>query len=299
MRIGIVIPVGGAAGLDGESVVAAALHAESAGLDLVWLEGDPTPAVAPAAALAAAAFVAARTNVVRLAACAPIGPHPVLIAEQAAVADNASNGRLLLVLNDGQSDAELLEETAEVVLAATGPRPFSHRGRRWTIPAGLAGNASERRITVTPKPAQLELPVWLVGRSAVQVGQKLGLSHVACPADSATIAAEAWSATELALGRRASRLRRPAIRQLGCTSTGDFDDDAVTAALAAEADCWGVDVVLMRLPVRLGRAAWRRAIRRLASFVRPRLQMDHVPDHLADYWRRELPRLTWGSERTG
>ena len=59
-----------------------------------------------------AAAVATRTSVIRLAACAPVDGHPLEIAEAAAVADNVSNGRLIVVLQDAQGDEGRLEESA-------------------------------------------------------------------------------------------------------------------------------------------------------------------------------------------
>jgi alkanesulfonate monooxygenase SsuD/methylene tetrahydromethanopterin reductase-like flavin-dependent oxidoreductase (luciferase family) len=290
MRIGVVIEVGAGAGAQGDTIGLAA-DAEDAGLDLVLLQADRGAERASGAALTAAAFLAAGTSAVRLVARAPVGPHPVLIAEQAAVADNASGGRLTLVL--GASGAGLLSETAEVVLAATAPRPFAHRGERWTVPGAVQGNAGERRLSVTPQPAQLELPVWLIGDGAAAAGCVLGLSHVSDAGEAPAEAERAWSQTEQRLGRAAGRLRRPAIRDLPLGPGGDFDDTALTAMLIDESERWGLDVVAIRLPSDRGRSERRRAITRLASLVRPPLQIDRVPAHVEEYWRRELaPRLS-------
>jgi alkanesulfonate monooxygenase SsuD/methylene tetrahydromethanopterin reductase-like flavin-dependent oxidoreductase (luciferase family) len=289
MRLGVATVVGDGAGAVSEAPATVAAEAEDAGLDLILLEPGAAAMPAAAQALTSAAFVSARTSTLRVAVCAPIGPHPVLIAEQAAVADNASGGRLALVLSHDGSDVAELIEAAEVVLAALAPRPFCHRGARWSVPGAVESNRGERLISVMPNPAQLELPVWLLGETAPQAGRELGLSHVARSADSAELAADAWSETETALGRIAAHLRRPAIRELDCSAAGDFDHEALTLALVRERERWGVDVALLRLPRELDQGARRRAIRRLASFVRPHLQMDRVPAHVADYWRRELP----------
>jgi alkanesulfonate monooxygenase SsuD/methylene tetrahydromethanopterin reductase-like flavin-dependent oxidoreductase (luciferase family) len=287
MRIGVVVRVGAHPGLS-DGLAETVADAEDAGLDVVWLEGGPAPASAGAETLTAAAFVAARTEGIRLVAHVPAGPHPVQIAEQAAVADNVSNGRLLLALGDEGPEPSLLAETAEVVLAAAAPRPFVHRGARWAFPGAVEGNAGEQRISITPKPSQLELPVWLTGRWGPAVGRELGLSHVAGDADSAPAAAEAWAGTEAALGRVAARLRRPAIRRVGCLVGEQLDDSALLASLSDEAAVWGLDMAVLRLPTSLDVSGRRSAIKRIASFVRPHLQMDRIPAHVREYWRREL-----------
>lgn len=288
MRIGVVVRVGAPSGLS-DGLAETVADIEDAGLDVVWLEGGPSPASAGAEALTAAAFVAAQTEGIRLVVHVPAGPHPAQIAEQAAVADNVSNGRLLLALGDEGPEPSLLTETAEVVLAAAAPRPFAHRGARWAFPGAVEGNAGEERISITPKPAQLELPVWLTGRWGPAVGRELGLSHVAGDSDSAAAAAEAWAGTEGRLGRVAARLRRPAIRRVDCGDGGQLDDRALLASLSDEAAAWGLDVAVLRLPASLDVSGRGRAVRRIASFVRPHLQMDQIPAHVRDYWRRELP----------
>jgi alkanesulfonate monooxygenase SsuD/methylene tetrahydromethanopterin reductase-like flavin-dependent oxidoreductase (luciferase family) len=291
MRIGLVLPVTLGAGLHGGPARDAS-DAEAAGLDLVWLEDEPQPGAASSDTLVAAAFLASSTSTLRLAARVRAGQHPLHIAEQAAVADNVSNGRLLLALGHDGPDAALLSETAQVVLAATAPRPFRHQGKLWTIPGGLEGNTSERRISVTPQPAQLQLPVWLTDGCAQAVARELGLSRVLGSTDTVQIARDAWSEIEHVWGRSALSLRRPAIRDLDCTPTGEFDDAELTERLAEEAESWGLDVALLRLPAGLDAPGRTRAIGRLASFVRPRLQMDRVPAIVEEHWRRELaPRL--------
>jgi alkanesulfonate monooxygenase SsuD/methylene tetrahydromethanopterin reductase-like flavin-dependent oxidoreductase (luciferase family) len=293
VRFGVVVAVSASTGaaIDPTGVAA---DAEEAGLDLIWLQGDPSLRGSPADTLTAAAFVAARTSAVRVVTQVPVGPHPLQIAEQAAVVDNVSAGRLVLVLADtpgppGTKPAEdLLAETAEVLLKASAPLPFRHQGSRWTIPAGMDGHRSERRISVTPNTAQLELPIWLSGPAAVAVGSRFGLSHVSTVMDTAARARCSWRRTEDALGRAAVRMRRPAIRELSCGSGGDFDVDGVVRELTAEAEAWRLDVVALRLPVSLDRPAIRRAVRRIASLVRPALQMDRIPEHVQRYWRDEL-----------
>lgn len=259
----------------------------------MWLEDERGGRSGPAGAITAAAFLSARTSAVRLAARAGIGPHPVLIAEQSAVADNACGGRLTLVLDAHAAGRAELEETAEIVLACVAPRPFTHAGPRWTIPGAVDGNEGERRLSVTPKPAQLELPVWLIGDGAPEAGRNLGLTHVADVGMNAAQAEGAWSGTEQALGRVAGRMRRPALRELRCGPAGDFNDEALATALIGESEQWGLDVAILRLPDDLAPVARRRALARLTSLVRPHLAIDRIPARVHEYWRRELaPRFS-------
>jgi alkanesulfonate monooxygenase SsuD/methylene tetrahydromethanopterin reductase-like flavin-dependent oxidoreductase (luciferase family) len=285
VRLGILVPVGPSAGL-GEDVAADAATIEQSGLDVALLQGDPGGS---SDALTAAAFLAGSTEALRLIACVPAGVHPIHIAEQAAVADNALQGRLVVALHG--SVADLVAETAVALLAATGPRPFHHQGERWSIPGRVEGNISERRISVTPNPAQLELPVWVGGSRTARVAAELGLSYLSGVdgGEAGHEAADAWAAIEGSLGRAVLRMRRPAVRAISCAPNGDFDDASVTRSLAEESERWGLDLAVIRLPATLSAAGRRRAIGRVASLVRPPLQMDAIPARVQEYWDRELP----------
>jgi alkanesulfonate monooxygenase SsuD/methylene tetrahydromethanopterin reductase-like flavin-dependent oxidoreductase (luciferase family) len=264
-----------------EGLVALSRAAEAAGIDLVWLR----PTVGGDTALLAATAVAACTHVIRLAACVETGGHPLAIAEAAAVADNCSNGRLVLVLEDRESDSELLEETVDVVLAATASLPFSHSGRRWRIPANLPENDQhEERIVVTPYTVQPELPVWLLGPAAAAVGRSRSLSHVASESDGSDHATLAWKDTERSLGPGARRLRRPALRRVDADAGGAFAAPALVEQLRADQRAWGLDTAVLRLRPNLDQGAWAHAVSNLAAHVRPRLSMHELPAGLDQHW---------------
>src|SRR5581483_3206153 len=61
-----------------------AVEAERLGFDLGWIDERAVPAP-----LVAAAWLGARTSAIRLVAAVTAGPHPVSLAEEAAVADLA------------------------------------------------------------------------------------------------------------------------------------------------------------------------------------------------------------------
>lgn len=282
MRLGLVLESGEEAGpLAG--LVRQTIVVEESGLELIMLmplEGGP-------GALATAAALAPATGAIRLAAVVPVGPHPVRIAEEAAVADNCTGGRLLVVL--AGDDPGLLGETADVVLEASAARPFAHAGPRWTIPARRPENSdTERRLRVTPAPVQLELPIWLGGSGAPSVARERGLVHLSELGETADAAEAAWAATDERLGPAARRLRRPAVRAVDAAPDGTIDDDRLVNRLRAERDRWGLDVAILRLPPGLDDHARARAIDQIARRVRPRVQLDRLPDGLEDHWRTTL-----------
>jgi hypothetical protein len=216
--------------------------------------------------------------------------HPLAIAEAAAVADNCSNGRLLVALRDDQTDGERLQEAAELLLSALAPAPFEHRGAAWTVPAQLPANtAAEQRVRLTPAPAQLELPVWLVGPGAGEAARNLAVAFVADYAEDSDTGRLAWQHAEARLLGGARRLRRPALRELGTDDRGNFDSEGLLERLRGERSAWGLDTVLLRLPSRLSQNALERAVARLATEVVPRVALDSLPAGLEDHWKEAIP----------
>jgi alkanesulfonate monooxygenase SsuD/methylene tetrahydromethanopterin reductase-like flavin-dependent oxidoreductase (luciferase family) len=149
---------------------------EELGFDTVWLtehhfiEDDYLPSV-----LTMAAAVAARTSRVTIGTAVLLLPlhDPIRVAEDAAVVDVLSNGRLRLGLGLGYKLEEfeafgvdrrhrpsLLEEGIEIIRGAWADGPFTHHGphRRFD------------ELDVTPKPVQRPGPqIWLAGRAKVPV----------------------------------------------------------------------------------------------------------------------------------
>ncbi|MST34604.1 LLM class flavin-dependent oxidoreductase [Acidimicrobiaceae bacterium USS-CC1] len=163
-----------------------AAAAEGAGFDAFWVSEHhgfddgylPSPLVALAAAAQATSTITLATGVV-LATL----QHPVRLAEDAAVVDHLSGGRLLLGLGSGYLPAEFtrqgtpmagrgrrLAEALEVLrLAWTGER-FTYHGRLWSLEG----------VRVTPAPLR-PIPVWLGGyadaaidRAATTAGHLVG-----------------------------------------------------------------------------------------------------------------------------
>jgi alkanesulfonate monooxygenase SsuD/methylene tetrahydromethanopterin reductase-like flavin-dependent oxidoreductase (luciferase family) len=104
-----------------------------------------------------AAAIAARTRRVRIGTAIMIAPlhHPVAIAEQAAVVDILSGGRLDLGLGAGYLEAEY---------ALFGADPARKGGATFDVVAELRRIWAENRVT--PPPVQERLPIWVGPRSA-------------------------------------------------------------------------------------------------------------------------------------
>jgi len=138
--------------------------AEELGFDEVWLTEhhfiDYGLAVDPATLASA---VAARTRRVRIGLAAAILPfhHPLRLAEQMALVDIISNGRLDLGVGRGNRPTEFrgyhgpqeesrqrFEQTVDVMIRAWTEERFSHSGRFYTVP----------EASVIPKPVQQPHP---------------------------------------------------------------------------------------------------------------------------------------------
>jgi len=135
----------------------------------------------PRTAITAAVYASTATDFVRIAVRVRLGlEHPVTIAEELAVLDNVNNGRSVLLADTGHLAPEDAADELAVIREALGNRPLEHEGTRWKAPAGLPANATApRAIAVTPKPAQLEVPVWITGKAGVEVARDVGLPALA------------------------------------------------------------------------------------------------------------------------
>ena len=163
---------------------------EDLGFDVVWLtehhfiDDSYLPAT-----LTMAAAVAARTRRVTIGTAVLLLPlhHPLHVAEEAAVVDLLSGGRLRLGLGLGYKLQEfevfgidrryrpsLMEEGVEIIRRAWADGPFTFEGRHWQF----------HDLDVTPKPAQRPGPeIWLAGRDPVPATRaaRLGDGLIATP----------------------------------------------------------------------------------------------------------------------
>ena len=126
-------------------------EAEALGADSVWLSEHhlfddgylPQP-------LTFAAAVAARTSRVRIGTAIVIAPlhHPVELAEQAAIVDLVSAGRLDLGIGAGYRVPEFELYGASM-------------GRRYAATDGCARELRDLWTRVTPRPVQPRVPIWM------------------------------------------------------------------------------------------------------------------------------------------
>jgi alkanesulfonate monooxygenase SsuD/methylene tetrahydromethanopterin reductase-like flavin-dependent oxidoreductase (luciferase family) len=152
-------------------------QAEAAGIDYIWLsehhfvDDGYCPSVMPVAAA-----VATRTTRIRIGTKVMLLPFhdPVRLAEDVAVVDVLSGGRLELGLAAGYRRAEFdgfaipraergarMRESLDVLTRALRAEPFTHRGR--------FHNYGEVRIV--PPPIQRPIPLWLGGRTPAAIGR--------------------------------------------------------------------------------------------------------------------------------
>lgn len=148
------------------------VHADRLGFDHVWftehhfLEDGYLPAFQPLAGA-----IAARTESIRISTDIALLPlyHPIRLAEEMAVLDHLSNGRMELGIGMGYVPEEfaafgvplknrvsMTEEGIDILRLAWSDGPFDYRGRRYD----LSG------IDVHPKPVQPGgPPLWIAAMS--------------------------------------------------------------------------------------------------------------------------------------
>ncbi len=135
--------------------------ATSASFDAVWVA--EARGKGAGGALAAAALVAQWTPV-RVGAVADLGLyHPLHLAEDIAVADITSGGRLEVILRPAHDDPEVIKEHLHVLSAALAGAHIQWEGLHLRIPARLADNgAVPQRLAVNPPPLQPVVPAWIL-----------------------------------------------------------------------------------------------------------------------------------------
>lgn len=196
MRIGLgpMSPVAEAVGSEGwapEATVDAAMLAEASGFDSVWFLDTDFGGSRSQAATALAGAAAARTRAVRLGVCPIVTRgHPLHAAEDVAVLDVISNGRVIACPGSPSSPpgdaAGRFPEAVEILLHAWSGDAFSYDGRFYRVPARLPSNAGAAQVTkvaVTPLPAQTAVPVWLPGwiAEARPLAARLGVPLLGSP----------------------------------------------------------------------------------------------------------------------
>lgn len=182
-----------------EGFAAQAERAEALGLHSIWLpEHHFAPGAIPAPLLLLAA-AAARTRRLRLGTTSFLLPlrHPLHVAEEVAVLDRLSHGRVILGVGRGFRRAtfdafevppaekrDRFEAALAVMREAWQGRPVAWEG---------AGDEPGRPVTLVPRPLQQpHPPLWVAafGPKAMAQAGRLGLPYLASPIEPAARLAE-------------------------------------------------------------------------------------------------------------
>lgn len=165
--------------------------AERSGFDGAFLtehHQEPTGFIPNPLSLLAA--VAARTEQIRLGTAVILLPlyHPVHIAEETAVLDLISNGRIILGVGLGYQEQDFsafgvdrkqrvsrFEEGIQIVRGALAQNGFSFAGKRFQV----------SNLSLSPKPVQQPLPIWIGARAstpaAIERAGRLGDGWITNP----------------------------------------------------------------------------------------------------------------------
>ncbi|MGD0072881.1 MAG: LLM class flavin-dependent oxidoreductase [Candidatus Binataceae bacterium] len=220
-----------------EQMLEQAAYAEELGFDSVWVGESHFGAdgACPSSETAAAA-IAVRTKAVRIGVMPVLAlANPLYVAEDVAVLDSIAKGRVIVAaqkataqelaaLKIGEKDADSrFAEALKVALKSWAPTSFAHDGDHWRLPGrNFKGNPFAEgvvEINVTPKPAQLSVPVWIAARdnAGVEQAAKWGFPWLASPVETfADIKArnELYRKTLAASGRMLEGVLFPAVREL-------------------------------------------------------------------------------------
>jgi alkanesulfonate monooxygenase SsuD/methylene tetrahydromethanopterin reductase-like flavin-dependent oxidoreductase (luciferase family) len=123
--------------------------------------------------------LAHRTKNVKIGCAFNVVPawHPLRLAEDYAVADILTRGRVVFgvargyhsrevetfgnPMLDAEANRELFEEQVEIILKALREESFSHRGKHYTIPPEVPYRGYQlKQITLVPRPLRQPVEVW-------------------------------------------------------------------------------------------------------------------------------------------
>jgi alkanesulfonate monooxygenase SsuD/methylene tetrahydromethanopterin reductase-like flavin-dependent oxidoreductase (luciferase family) len=207
------------------------------GYDLIWItehhfvEDGYVPSF-----VAVAGAIAARTLRVRISSDILLLPfaHPLRLAEDLAVLDNLSGGRMELGVGMGYAPHEFrafgisrrervsrTEEGIEVLRRAWAGERFDFHGRHWTFDGAL----------VRPRPVQSGgPPLWLAAMSEAGAHRAARLGLNLLPQGDRRLVLDPWRADLVAAGKRADDFRVGIIRPWLVTRNRERDWPAVREA---------------------------------------------------------------------
>ncbi|MGH7966907.1 MAG: LLM class flavin-dependent oxidoreductase [Candidatus Binatia bacterium] len=197
--------------LDGQALPAAhqemleqAALAEELGFDSIWVaEQHFSPERQCPSPFLIGTAIAMRTGQIKVGVYTTMTfAHPIRLAEDAAVLDILSGGRLILCAGTGYRKEEFaaygavaegkrsrIRESLEILHLAWMDEPFVYRGKHLTIPAAPPDDASGEEylpLSVFPKPIQHPIPIWMAafGNVGVRQAGHLGLPLFTSPLES-------------------------------------------------------------------------------------------------------------------
>ncbi len=151
--------------------------AVAASFDAIWVSESRADGVG--GGLAAAAMLAQAVPI-RVGAAVDAGLyHPLHLAEDVAIADLTSQGRIEVLLRASAGDATFLEEFLNVLAAALSGAHIQFDGAHLRVPARLAANQPvPERLALNPRPAQPAVPIWVESSLApvVRLARDLGFA---------------------------------------------------------------------------------------------------------------------------
>jgi alkanesulfonate monooxygenase SsuD/methylene tetrahydromethanopterin reductase-like flavin-dependent oxidoreductase (luciferase family) len=125
-------------------------------------------------------WLATQTRRLKLGCAFNVVPmwHPVRLAEDYAMADIVTNGRVIMGVGrgyhsrevesfgapvlDAAANRELFEEQIEILLKCFNEEAFSHRGKHYTIPPEVEYRGyTLREITCVPRPVHRPVEIWM------------------------------------------------------------------------------------------------------------------------------------------
>lgn len=256
---------------DLDALTAQARAAHEAGLDGILLRQTRSVPVP----LIVAAALAGRIADLLLAVEVDVGDrHPLELAEEAAVVDLASAGRLVLVARPAEGAEREYGEALDLVRTALSARPFRFEGRRWRVPAELPENVHnlETHIRLMPEPAQVRLEVWGAGAGR-DAALERGLGYLADADADPDELGRAHERAVAALGPAAIGAPRARREALGDSS------DVLVDRLRAGREAFGQDWAVV--------SGGSEEAAALGTEVRPRVQLHTLNPALERLWGAE------------
>jgi alkanesulfonate monooxygenase SsuD/methylene tetrahydromethanopterin reductase-like flavin-dependent oxidoreductase (luciferase family) len=172
-----------------QELAAQAETAEAMGFDSFWLpENHFTGAAAIPSPLMLLAAVASRTSSIRLGSTSYLLPirNPILAAEEVAVLDRLSGGRVILGIGRGFSDAMF-----KIFDVPTSEKRKRFKANLETMTAAWQGEPIDdhegKPVFLSPLPVQKPYPpLWVAafGPLAIKQAGSLGLPYIASPVES-------------------------------------------------------------------------------------------------------------------